>query len=131
MNNGAATFLDVTKHANGIVEASTTCGGCHTAFPPATGAHVKHVDHLVNDMGLALGVTTNDMTLFANGTYTACAVCHDMSTTANHTNTTDYILGLPKVSQQFVTGTNPTYDPTTTFKCSNVNCHFKPTPAWK
>jgi predicted CxxxxCH...CXXCH cytochrome family protein len=131
MNNGAATFLDVTKHANGIIEASTTCGGCHTAFPPATGAHVKHVDHLVNDMGLALGVTTNDMTLFSNGTYTACAVCHDMSNTANHTNATDYILGLPKVSQQFVTGTNPTYDPTTTFKCSNVNCHFKPTPAWK
>jgi hypothetical protein len=132
------SFSNASLHIDGTVQASGgDCSGCHsgiTNFPPTSGAHTKHYNHLTNDIGLTPGSSTGALGDWNDANYPVCSTCHDMTNPGtNHTGVTDYTMGVNKTSLEFDnSGTPPSYDPAPLLQsCSNVNCHFKSTPDWQ
>jgi predicted CXXCH cytochrome family protein len=119
-----------TCHSHSAFQGSGSCVTCHgAAYAPDTGAHLKHK---ANILAVEAGMTdvnkTDDETNWTAARHPVCAVCHDMSNSANHKDTADYVA--PSTNWQFDnSATPPAYDGLKS--CSNVSCHFKPTPAWK
>ncbi|MBI5141076.1 MAG: CxxxxCH/CxxCH domain-containing protein [Nitrospirae bacterium] len=118
--NSGCHSSTVSRNWGGLGAA---CGSCHT-YPPATGAHNKHTTHLSTVEAKALN--ENNVTWNA-ASHPVCAVCHDMGLSVNHEDTADYIV--PDSPHSFNGGV-PSYD-SVNQRCSNVNCHFQPTPKWK
>ena len=123
-------FKNPAEHINGTFEQpNLNCNGCHS-YPPSTGAHAVHVQNIQNSYEPNDGVwayNPNDtLSNWGPTNHEVCAVCHDMTNTANHTDTADHIspTGYP-----FDAGTAPAYD-TTTKTCSNISCHFGTSPKW-
>lgn len=141
-SGNGTSFLDPSKHIDGIMQVSTTCGSCHGQLPPNTGSHPKHGVHLVQDLGYSNGNIDGTLLDWTAANYPACAVCHDMTDQAKHIDDTSDIMGVNKPDEAFapdfpVAGPGyPVYDLDGTLyggnpqSCYNARCHFLPTPDW-
>ena len=146
-HNGGTTGIVGQRHIDGIKYGGGNCDSCHgyqeSSWSGATerategkGAHAKHVKHLVTLWGSSLDPATN---LFGSGASwtNVCQVCHNGAThtTSEPIGGTDRTISIG-VSHQFG-GSVPAYSgvignssSVNLKSCSNVDCHFKKTPAW-
>ena len=134
MNAGSATFKDASLHVNGTVDNSAVCSTCHPQMPPPQGSHPKHGIHLIQDRGYSDGDPSGSLADWNPANYPTCSICHDMTNPANHLEVpgTIYMMGAAKPDQRFSDQRPPwpVYD-FGTQSCTNVKCHFQPTPKWE
>lgn len=103
--------------------ASGGCNGCH-GYPPriGDGKSMPAASSNIHDSHrMTAKDVSDDMTGSATGM--ACNTCH----TGHAINPVSASISVP--TNVFVTGSS-TYNTTST-TCSNINCHFKASPAWK
>jgi predicted CxxxxCH...CXXCH cytochrome family protein len=103
--------------------SSGECNGCH-GYPPRLGDG-KNNPTASSNIHDSHRMTGKNITDDWSGTATgmACITCH----TGHAINPVSASISVP--TNVFVTGST-TYN-TTTSTCSNINCHFKASPAWK
>lgn len=144
-----------TSHINGTLEASGgTCNACHwfdttdagawaTVEPAPTaslwnstnawGAHIKHINHLKAKWGSTLSVSGT----FGDSNYKmVCGVCHTSDSTNDHDMSgSGFSRQIWATSSGWTTAqfgsSLPSWNTLSASRsCSNVDCHYKATPAW-
>jgi len=127
---------DTTVDGNAFKPAGGNCDSCHGYPPPphpdgttTADPHQVHFNNIVNSYN-PNGTWQADptQTTWDANTHPVCAVCHDMSTTANHMDNTREVA---PVGEAFDPNSTPTYDLNNTHTCSNIRCHFGKSPSWK
>lgn len=125
-----ARCLDCHRHPD---LQPSGCDQCH-GFPPATGAHVKHVNNVMAQKGIATlppGYVGNPV----------CGVCHNVTDLAWHPGSSSFNGNYRNIFYPAPTtiashleykfgGSVPSYDKAATKTCSNVSCHFGTSPSW-
>jgi len=143
---GASTFVDVKLHMNAIVEGGK-CDSCH-GYPPVQsmagfGTNANYSSAKLQNYsggGGAHSVAGHlALTLKASngGSFAGCVTCHPSGATHNEgagvfqtakvqvTVDTQF-----KFDKNLPIVYNKVSGPKSTGTCSNVSCHFKPTPIW-
>ena len=133
---------DTINDGNAFAGAGA-CDACH-AYPPdpgdgkdntggdylgsvgGKGAHTKHVNHVATLAGVTLDPSSDS---YGDVTTTAvCGVCHDMTGGAHETAGGSRNINFNgDTTYQF----GPSAPNWGAPNCSNVSCHFKPTPDWE
>ncbi len=144
------------RHNNGILEAAGQCDSCHNydlnaggtwgstnygSFGEGSGAHAKHIPYLKARYGVSLISTLDQFsaTTVSNAVQKVCGACHTVNG-AHHsmaltTNVRQITFG--ESTQYQFGGSIPTYNgssitnnATKQKSCSNIDCHYKTSPAW-
>jgi len=121
-NNAAHQMTDSALTVDYYSGAVGDCLACHGTYPPNTNAHLLHATNIRAEPSPP--AENPNSTSWTAATHPLCARCHDMSLPGNHQDATDYIL-----PPTYDNGGPSAYEPD--FTCSNVNCHFGQSPAWK
>ena len=142
-----------SRHIDGILQAQGgACDSCHDYDTTAIGtswgknskaiegwgAHALHIEHLKTLSGKTLSAATDT---FGNTNFNAvCGVCHTQNP-GNHAMSGGprwVNFGDGSNVNRFSTSATITYNgiagvssAVTPKTCSNVNCHFQPTPVWQ
>jgi hypothetical protein len=100
----------------------------------AWGAHVKHINHLKTRYGAWLTASTNAFstvgTSNAAGFALVCGVCHTQNF-ANHQNGSRQVWGDTWNTVHMFGASPMKWDTLAANRnCSNIDCHYKPTPVW-
>ena len=139
-HNGGAGGAVGQQHVDGIRYANGECNSCH-GYPPMTDAQLAartgsdfanakledyaggggyHSSHLLSTITVADG-------------FTPCLPCHPSTShrqggSVQQANVN--VMDAADVTNRFDSARSKRYDVSLT-KCSNISCHFKPSPAWK
>ncbi len=120
--NETGAWTTVTKAAGG---SYTNQGGKLWLSTNAWGAHVKHINHLKARYVQTLWSTADTYT--GNNVKAVCGFCHSQQGGDHMTVSTRQIIW-NTTTHQF--GASPMSWSTLTRSCSNLDCHYKPTPVW-
>ncbi|MBW2473404.1 MAG: hypothetical protein JRE56_02305, partial [Deltaproteobacteria bacterium] len=134
---------DTINDGNAFTGAGGSCNSCH-AYPPdpgdgkdnsggdylgsvgGKGAHVKHVNHIAALAGVTLDADNDsygDVTTVA-----VCGVCHNMTGGEHETSGGTRWINFNGVGTYQFGPSEPAWIAPS---CSNISCHFKPTPDWE
>jgi hypothetical protein len=139
-HNGDATGAEGQRHMDGIRYANGSCDTCH-GYPPMTQAQLdarvgaEFANAKLQDYPGGGGFHSSHLlsTVTAADGFTPCLPCHP---------STSHKQGGSAVKREFVNvndaaDTTFVFDSTRTKRyntetatCSNISCHFKPSPAW-
>lgn len=118
----AGAWTTVTKAAGGSYDNQS---GTLWLSTNAWGAHVKHITHLKARYSVSLNHNTDT---YGNSNFNqVCGFCHNNNTGAHMTVSTRQITWNTTTHQFGATALNWH---TVTRSCSNLDCHYKPTPVW-
>ena len=145
-NGSGATHIDGTLYGAGA------CNSCHSydsiSVDPgawttvkqastylwnsanAWGAHSKHINVLKTRWGSVITAATD--TFGGDAFNHVCGVCHTQNAGVDHNVAGGYTRNINfngSTAEQFGASA-PTWDGVSNRNCSNIDCHFKQTPAW-
>lgn len=136
-HNGNTQGVVGQRHMDGILYANGECNSCH-GYPPMTqedydartaGTYVNAKVATINSGG-GFHKTHLLPTINISEQFTPCLPCHPDSSKGLHRNGTVNVFGADDALHRLDSSRSKRYNIDNT--CSNVSCHFKPSPEpWK